>query len=107
MMFGKQPNPEQMVLWKTVTMWLAGVLATGISAWLVFAGNTISRDEARVMLNTSTPYSEDRNLVRESLERHTRMLESMAVKISVLESGQARMEGKVDLLLNQIREVQP
>ncbi len=92
-------------LWRTVAATFAGMLVTGISAWLVFAQQAVTRQEVIHMIGRETPYLEDRRSIQESLSRNGEAITRMGGEIEKLRGQQCRLESKIDALAGQLREV--
>lgn len=86
-------------IWRTATVTLAGILVTGLSAWLLFAQEAVTRDEVIHLIQRETPYLEDRKSIQESLERNHESFLRMADEIDLIRTQQMRMESKLDVLL--------
>jgi hypothetical protein len=87
--------------WKTFTFTLAGMLATGISAWLVFAQQAVTRNEVVHLISRETPYLEDRKAIQEALARNHEGLNRLREDIDCLRIQQYRMESKLDALMGK------
>lgn len=91
-------------IWRTVAAACVGMLATGISAWLVFAQQAVTREEVIHMIARETPYLEDRKAIQETLSRNSEAVTRMGVEIGKLRDQQSRMEFKIDALTGQLKE---
>ncbi|GMV65072.1 MAG: hypothetical protein AMXMBFR75_08740 [Candidatus Hinthialibacteria bacterium] len=94
-------NSSQGGIWKAAAATLAGMLATGLSAWLLFAQEAVTRDEVLHFIQRETPYIEDRKAIQESLVRNHESILRMADEIVLIRAQQMRMESKLDVLLGQ------
>lgn len=91
-------------LWRAAAATFAGMLATGISAWLVFAQQAVTREEVIHMIGRETPYLEDRKSIQESLSRNGEAINRMSAEIEKLRGQQYRLESKIDAIAGQLKD---
>ncbi len=91
-------------LWRTAAVTFAGMLATGISAWLVFAQQVVTREEVIHMIARETPYLEDRKAIQEALSRNGEAINRMGTEIEKLRGQQCRLEIKIDALAGRLEK---
>ncbi len=91
-------------MWRIATATFAGMLATGISAWLVFAQQAVTREEVIHMIERETPYLEDRKSIQEALSRNGEAIGRMTAEIERLRGQQCRLEIKIDALAGRLEK---
>lgn len=57
-------------LWKHIATTCIGIIVSGISFWFVIARNMVSKDEVKHMIETQSPYVNDKQFIMEKLNTH-------------------------------------
>ena len=75
--------------WKAIAIALVSMFAAGAVSWISFGANTINRDEAIEIVNTHSPYLEDRKLLNATLGRVSDTMDKQGKAMNDLSSTQA------------------
>ncbi len=83
------PEPKSNGLWKHVAYILISLFVAGAASWLAFGANKVGRVEVVDIVNTHSPYIEDRKLLNTNLERMSTAIEAQGGAINSLSTTQA------------------
>lgn len=79
--------------------WTIGVLGTLVVMWFAFANEVPRRDEVRQLIQETAPYTAERQLLLNTTQANSQAVANLALRLAQTEATQARIEAKLDLLL--------
>ena len=102
-------------LWRVIAVALISVVVTGMVAWLGFAKDTPDRGEVATMIDrgscqepevrrivaTSSPYVQDRAVIRKSIDDLEATVDALDITVDGLRTEQTRLIERIDRVLDQ------
>jgi len=91
-------NASEEGLWRTAAAALLGIVATGLSAWLLVGQKAVGREEVMQMIAAESPYVADRRAIEERLDQNSRLLTRLVSDVGEIKVEQARLVERVESL---------
>lgn len=102
-------------VWKAIALALAGVVITGLGAWLAFAKDSPARTEVATMIEKgatqepevrrivveSSPYMQDRAVIKKSIADLEAQVDAVDNTVDGLRTEQTRLIERIDRVLER------
>ncbi|MEM7166955.1 MAG: hypothetical protein AAF581_15935 [Planctomycetota bacterium] len=92
-------------VWKWATALLGGVVVTGISAWLAFANNAVSREEMVQYVQEQAPWTHARGEVLSEIQHNTQGITALTQDVKQLVVSQYELLAEQKVLVTRVSEL--